>query len=221
MSCSDLVSILFAASLFGCVQHSDLGGQKQAECGPECLLDAGSLPIDAGPKRPDARIMSESPEKLVELVEGMSGLWWGFSDDGDPFVDGVDRRALFEVSFVSDMGGEKGTFVVRCLKEPECDPFGFGSASAEGGSFRIINVDPNMGGSGELSWVVSGSPALVASFRSVRRMEVGGPALTFYVGLLNGGPQARLVRRVVLVLGAWPGEDAGTADGGTLDEGMP
>lgn len=222
MSCGDLVSILIAASLAGCVQHSDLGGQKQADCAPECLRDAGSPPLDAGPTRPDARIVSESPEKLAELVESMLGLWWGFSDDGNPFVDGVDRRVMFEVAFVSGVGADKGTFVIRCLKEPECDPFGFGSANAEGGRFRILDVDPEEGGKGELYWVANGSPELVASFKDVRRREFGGPALTFDVGLLNGGPQASLFRKVTLALGAWPGEsDAGAADGGTADGGAP
>lgn len=221
MSCRDVVSILIATSLFGCVQHSDLGGQKQAECGRECLLDAALTPNDAGLQRPDARITSASAEELAELVERMSGLWWGTSDDGNPFVDGVDRRVRFEVTFASDGSGETGTFVVHCLKEPECDPFGFGSASAEGGRFRLWNVDPERGGSGELSWVASGGTELRASFNTVKRMEVGGPALTFYVGVVNGGPGARAVRRVVLVLGAWPGEDGGTPDGGTSDGGAP
>lgn len=221
MSFGELVSFVIAASLCGCVQLSDLGGQKQAECGPECLVDAGFTAIDAGPKRPDARIMSASPEKLAELVEGMSGLWWGHSDEGPRFVDGVDRRVEFEVTFAPEMGG-KGTFVVRCLKEPGCDPFGFGSASAEGGRFRMWNVNPDSGGSGELSWVVSGSSELTAHFRNVQRSEVGGPALTFYVGLLNGGPEARAVRDVRLASGAYPGEpDAGGSDGGTGDGGAP
>ncbi len=229
-----LALILIVLPLIGCDRRSFLGGEaaQPPACVADCgLVDAGQALLDAEVKRPGPRIESSGGvEAVAAFVSGIEGTWWGVATKVGPLAEDEDARANFEIDLVGGSEVGLGQFYVRCVPDSECDPFGFGSATADGGSFKVVNLAPDadkISASGELEWVITDSRGdairLSATFFDMKRDDTKGPALTFGVGALNGGSAKRAVLRVVLALGPRP-TDAGVTpmpDSGLLDAGTP
>lgn len=237
MSCRLPIACLLL-SLSACKQVADVGGEAVAA--PACVtrcMDAGTGAgsggtLDGGFERPEASVPSADEATYETFTDRLNGLWAGASAAINSEEGTLGSR--FEITLDIAPGGVVGTFVVRCLEQPACDPFGPGSAREEGGALEMSDLvtAPYLAASGKLRWINRFGRESEAPFWDMRRAErPSGAALTFDVGFPGAASKSVAAYRVVLAEGSWPdasaledldaaASEASLPDGGAPDAGV-
>jgi hypothetical protein len=132
------------------------------------------------------------------------GLVWALEKFGPPF------ELKFEPA-AGDVG--RGRFVVTCLKQTPCVPFGAWDTSEQGsGQYHLTYVDSQKVGEGELSWTSGFTQTM--RFRNVL-LQGDDQIFSFYMDFVAGTVQ------VVMTRDRWPLHDGGIPVDAGVDAGAP